>query len=232
MVTDVNNSIPFELTGLSNIPNILATLVIFFVGGVFAEKTTMWISNKRGGREAEYQLPNLILPVILAVIGSMVFGVADQYSLHYMVLLTGSFLMLLAPLLTGPVIQNFIMESYPQWAGYVDMGEEDWIIDTDNPFPDRCSPTYRRCGFLLASFSTRKPPLGSQCSVRIASRTDGQVYANFSGPVNFMGYVSLVLVIVAGTGIPLLFLYGKDLRRWTSGQVKKRPQQKWAGDEP
>lgn len=113
------SGIPFELTGLSNIPNIFATVIIFLVGGVGAEKVTQWISKKRGGREPEYQLPNLILPVILAVAGSMIFGVADQFSLHYMVLLTGTFLMLLAPLLSAPVIQTFIMESYPQWAGYI-----------------------------------------------------------------------------------------------------------------
>lgn len=109
--------VPFELTGLSNIPNIFATVIIFFVGGVGAEKVTQWISRKRGGREPEYQLPNLILPVILAVAGGMIFGVADQFSLHYMVLLTGTFLMLTAPLLSAPIIQTFIMESYPQWAG-------------------------------------------------------------------------------------------------------------------
>lgn len=111
--------IPFELTGLSNIPNILATVFIFLIGGVAAEKVTQWICAKRGGREPEYQLPNLILPVILAVAGAMIFGAADQFQLHYTILLTGSFLMLLAPLLTAPVIQTFVMESYPQWAGYV-----------------------------------------------------------------------------------------------------------------
>lgn len=52
------------------------------------------------------------------------------------------------------------------------------------------------------------------------------------GPINFMGYVSLALVIVSGIGIPILFFYGKDMRRWTSGKVAKQPRQKWAGDEP
>lgn len=111
--------VPFELTGLSQIPNIFATALIFLIGGVGAEKMTQCISRKRGGREPEYQLPNLILPVILGVAGAMIFAVADQMSLHYMVLLTGTFLMMTAPLLSAPVIQTFIMESYPQWAGYV-----------------------------------------------------------------------------------------------------------------
>lgn len=111
--------VPFELTGLSNLPNLLATVFIFLVGGVAAEKLTLWISKKKGSREPEYALPNLILPIIFAIAGAMIFGVADQFGLHYMVLLTGMFLLMTAPLMTAPIIQNFVMESYPQWAGYV-----------------------------------------------------------------------------------------------------------------
>lgn len=86
--------VPFELTGLSNLPNILATVLIFLIGGVGAEKVTQWISKKRGSREPEYQLPNLILPTILSVVGAMIFAVANQMGLHYMVsvFLTSEFL--------------------------------------------------------------------------------------------------------------------------------------------
>lgn len=41
-----------------------------------------------------------------------------------------------------------------------------------------------------------------------------------------MGYVSLSLVVVSA-GIPLLFKYGKPLRRWTSGKINKQRTQKW-----
>lgn len=60
------------------------------------------------------------------------------------------------------------------------------------------------------------------------------VLMGFLGPINFLGYVSLANVVVAGIGIPLFFFYGKTMRRWTSGKVKnnRAVQQKWAGDEP
>lgn len=93
--------------------------MIFLLGGVLSDKVILWVSKRRGGREPEYQLVNLIIPVILSIVGSMVFAYADQHMLHYTILLTGVFLMLTAPLLVSPIVQNFVMESYPQWAGYV-----------------------------------------------------------------------------------------------------------------
>lgn len=46
-----------------------------------------------------------------------------------------------------------------------------------------------------------------------------------------MGYVSMALVVVAG-GIPLLFKYGKPLRKWTSGKINKTRAQKWHESQP
>lgn len=78
----------------------------------------MWITKRRGGvREAEYLLPNLILPLVMAITGAMVFGVAQQFTLHVAILLTGNFLLGTAPLMMAPTIQNFVIESYPQHAG-------------------------------------------------------------------------------------------------------------------
>lgn len=77
----------------------------------------MMICKRRGRREPEYQLPNLIIPIIFGIAGSLVFGYADQFHLHYSVILLGNFLLTTAPLMAAPVIQSFVMESYPQWAG-------------------------------------------------------------------------------------------------------------------
>lgn len=110
-------SVPFELTGLSQLPQILSTLLIYFVGGAMSDKITMCIAKRRGSREPEFQLANLVMPIVLAIAGSLVFGYANQFSLHYSVLLFGMFLLSTAPLMAAPVIQNFVMESYPQWAG-------------------------------------------------------------------------------------------------------------------
>ncbi|KAH9906968.1 major facilitator superfamily transporter [Xylariomycetidae sp. FL2044] len=111
--------VPFELTGLSNIPQILGTVLIFFLGGPAADKLTLWISKRRGNREAEYNLPNLVLPIIFAITGVLVFGYANQFGLHYTILLLGTFFLMTAGLITHPIINNFVVESYPQWPGAV-----------------------------------------------------------------------------------------------------------------
>ncbi|KAI1342934.1 major facilitator superfamily transporter [Xylariaceae sp. FL0016] len=112
--------VPFELTGLSNIPQILSTIVVFFLGGPMADKVTLWISKRRGGgREPEYHLPNLIIPLIFAIAGVLIFGYADQLTLHYTILLTGTFFLMTASLTATPVINTYVIESYPQWAGPV-----------------------------------------------------------------------------------------------------------------
>lgn len=103
---------------MANLSQILSTGLIFLVGGPLADKVNNWITRRRGGiREPENQLPNLILPIVLIIIGAIIFGVADQYSLHYMVLLTGNFFLGSAPLMMAPIIQTFVIESYPQHAG-------------------------------------------------------------------------------------------------------------------
>ncbi|KAI7775820.1 hypothetical protein LA080_006234 [Diaporthe eres] len=111
--------IPFELTGLSNLTQIVSTIAVFVIGGALSDKVTMWISKRRGSREPEYQLINLITPIVFAIIGAIVFGYADQFHLHYMVLLLGQFFLMTSPLMAAPIINNYVIESYPQWAGAV-----------------------------------------------------------------------------------------------------------------
>jgi hypothetical protein len=98
---------------------------VFFLGGPVADKITMWISKRRGSREPEYQLANLVLPITLAIIGALLFGYANQNNLHFKILLTGSFLLMSATLISAPIINNFCIESYPQWAGCVLYSHQD-----------------------------------------------------------------------------------------------------------
>lgn len=100
----------------------MSTIAVFVIGGALSDKVTMWISKRRGSREPEYQLINLITPIAFAIIGAIVFGYADQFHLHYMVLLLGQFFLMTSPLMAAPIINNYVIESYPQWAGYVFLG--------------------------------------------------------------------------------------------------------------
>lgn len=97
----------------------MSTIAVFLIGGTLSDKVIMWISKRRGSREPEYQLINLIIPIVFAIIGAIVFGYADQFHLHYMVLLLGQFFLMTSPLMAAPIINNYVIESYPQWAGYV-----------------------------------------------------------------------------------------------------------------
>lgn len=106
---------------MSNLTTIITTVFIFVIGGTLSDKITMMICKRHGNREPEYQLPNLVLPIIFGIAGSLVFGYADQFRLHYSVVLLGNFLLTTAPLMAAPIIQSFVMESYPQWAGYVNL---------------------------------------------------------------------------------------------------------------
>lgn len=114
-------SIPFEWTGLAVIPSIFATVVVYFFGGPLADKTSMKLAQVlgKGKREPEYQLPNLILPFVLGITGCFVFGVAAQNNLHFAYLLLGSFLILAGALTSLTLVNTFVIESYPQWAGPV-----------------------------------------------------------------------------------------------------------------
>ncbi|KAH8891948.1 major facilitator superfamily transporter [Thozetella sp. PMI_491] len=111
--------VPFELTGLSNISQVISTVVIFFCGGPLADKVTLWISKRRGGREPEYQLLNLVMPIVITAVGMLIFGYANQFGLHYAFLLLGTFFLMTGTLTAAPIINTYVMESYPQWAGPV-----------------------------------------------------------------------------------------------------------------
>ncbi|KAJ4390954.1 hypothetical protein N0V93_004553 [Gnomoniopsis smithogilvyi] len=183
--------VPFELTGLSNLTSIVTTIFIFLIGGTLSDKVTMIICKRRGSREPEYQLPNLIIPIIFGIAGSLVFGYADQFHLHYSIILLGNFLLTTAPLMAAPVIQSFVMESYPQWAGPV-----------------------------LTNVSTLRVFTSFYFS------TQSTTWISQLGAFTFMGYISLAYAAVSA-GIPLLFIYGKPIRAWTSGRVNKKRAKKW-----
>ncbi|KAL1847510.1 hypothetical protein Daus18300_013932 [Diaporthe australafricana] len=112
-------TIPLLSNGFATYLLIVSTIAVFLIGGTLSDKVTLWISKRRGSREPEYQLINLIIPIVFAIVGAIVFGYADQFHLHYMVLLLGQFFLMTSPLMAAPIINNYVIESYPQWAGAV-----------------------------------------------------------------------------------------------------------------
>ncbi|KAK3935002.1 putative MFS-type transporter-like protein 9 [Diplogelasinospora grovesii] len=110
----------FEYTGLHIVPHIFANAGVYYVGGHLADRISNAISRRKGGsREPEYHLANLVLPFVIAIVGCFVFAWAGQHHAHWAILLTGSFLMIFASMTTMTVMNVFLVESYPSWAGPV-----------------------------------------------------------------------------------------------------------------
>jgi hypothetical protein len=68
-------------------------------------------------REAEYQLPNLIVPFVSGILGCFVFGYATQNNLHWGYILLGGFFLIFGFLTVLTVLNVYVVESYPMWAG-------------------------------------------------------------------------------------------------------------------
>ncbi|EFQ34331.1 major facilitator superfamily transporter [Colletotrichum graminicola] len=110
----------FQWTGLTVLPFFLASALVYVFGGPVADKISNAVTKWQGGsREPEHHLANLILPIVSGVAGCFVFGTAGEQNLHWGVLLFGSFLIVFAFLTLMTILNVFIVESYPQWAGPV-----------------------------------------------------------------------------------------------------------------
>ncbi|GKT65423.1 major facilitator superfamily transporter [Colletotrichum tofieldiae] len=110
----------FQWTGLTVLPFFAASALVYVFGGPVADKISNAVTRWQGGsREPEHHLANLILPFISGVAGCFLFGTAGEKNMHWAVLLVGSFLIVFAFLTTMTILNVFIVESYPQWAGPV-----------------------------------------------------------------------------------------------------------------
>lgn len=108
----------FQYTGLATITFLAAGVLAFVFGGPLADmlsnKVTRW---NGGGREPEHHLPNLVLPFLAGILGAFLFGWAAENNLHWAVLLGGVTLIVFASLTVLTILNVFIVESYPMWAG-------------------------------------------------------------------------------------------------------------------
>ncbi|OAA65699.1 major facilitator superfamily transporter [Niveomyces insectorum RCEF 264] len=113
--------VPYELSGLTILTSLVSSVIIYFFGGPFADKLTLKISRMRGttAREPEYQLPNLVVPLLSSMAGCAVYGCASKFHWHFAFLLVGSFFLMIGSLTATTILKTFSIESYPQWPGPV-----------------------------------------------------------------------------------------------------------------
>jgi len=88
--------------------------------GIFSDRLMQWVVKRHGGRrEAEWQLYNLIFPVIVAMIGAIVLGVGGQYlyQVHWMAIVMGMTLLAFGLGVVSIVSSVVTIEAYPKMAG-------------------------------------------------------------------------------------------------------------------
>lgn len=102
-------------------PTLIASLFVGGLTGTVADKIVNYMARKSGQRLPEYQLLNLILPTICALIGTVIFGIAgdNQDKYPWIMFMFGLGLMTFGFLGANTVGAVYVIECYPQLAGYV-----------------------------------------------------------------------------------------------------------------
>ncbi|SPO05542.1 uncharacterized protein DNG_08229 [Cephalotrichum gorgonifer] len=110
----------FQWTGLSTVPFAVAGLMVFVFGGLVADRVSNAVTRwNNGAREPEHHLVNLVFPLLSGVAGCFVFGHAGDSNQHWAILLLGATLIIFGFLTTMTILNVFIIECYPMWAGPV-----------------------------------------------------------------------------------------------------------------
>jgi hypothetical protein len=112
----------YGFTSSQNASFVFTQWVSFIVAEVYGyllnDRLALWMCKRRGGAwKPEYRLfPVLIPPMIALPVGLILFGVALQYHLHYMVLATGLFLATFADMAVVPIVNNYLAENFREYA--------------------------------------------------------------------------------------------------------------------
>lgn len=112
-------SIPFCTPSPTPSGNSSNTLLSVLSGPVADTVVTKIAKRRKGIREAEFGLANMVIPFICGIAGCFVFGYAGQSNVHWSVLLLGNFFVVFGFLCIMIAVNVYIVESYPQWAGPV-----------------------------------------------------------------------------------------------------------------
>lgn len=112
----------FDQLGFVVLPIVVATPFVWFFGGYLADKISNWHARRNGGqREPEAHLISLIFPLAAGIAGPLLFGYAgdhtDERPLFFV--LFGFFLIGFGGLTMNTLVSVYVVESYPNQAGYV-----------------------------------------------------------------------------------------------------------------
>jgi hypothetical protein len=143
--------IPYELSGLHVLTQVLSSALVYVFGGLVADKLTLKVSRMRGqtAREPEFALPNLLVPFLAAMIGCAVFGSAQHFHLHVAVLLTGTLFLSIGTMTSFTILKTYTIESYPHWPGAVLVNVTTWRTLISFAFSSNASTWVQQRGPLV-----------------------------------------------------------------------------------
>ncbi|TLD21497.1 hypothetical protein PspLS_09129 [Pyricularia sp. CBS 133598] len=110
---------PFERIGFSLTAVLIGAIVVAFVQGPLGDNLANFMAKRTGRRTPENQLINLVLPITLALIGSLLFGLAGQHPDRYgwPVFLASFAFIAYGFLGTSSTSSVYVLECYPHLAG-------------------------------------------------------------------------------------------------------------------
>lgn len=109
----------FYHLGFCLFPLIVAAGASFLISGWGADQVANWLARKHGRRNPEFQALNLVIPCVVGLVGSLLFGFAgdDPAKYHWMVFLLGLGMIGFAFLATNTIGIVYVLESYPHLTG-------------------------------------------------------------------------------------------------------------------
>jgi len=216
------------------IPSIIATVFVYFFGGVVADKVSLRMTKWNSGRrEPEHHLPNMAIPILSTVIGCFVFGYAAQNNLHYTILLFGSFLTLFGSLTMLTVSSVFVSNPRSSFWRYMLVSESNIVEDHRelSSMGRVRNPNHRQKHLLyspddeITNKMCYSPAIVNVSSLKIIisffAASNVTTWLQDLGPLKLYSIFG-VMLFVLGLGVPVLFVTGKRLRLWTAGKINSQ----------
>lgn len=112
----------FNQLGIVVLPIVVAAPFVWFFGGYLADRISNWHAKRNNGqREPEAHLISLAFPLLAGIVGPLLFGFAGENTqlrpIGY--LMGGFFLIGFGGLTMNTLVSVYLVESYPNYAGYV-----------------------------------------------------------------------------------------------------------------
>jgi MFS family permease len=110
---------PFLHLGFLLFSVLIAAIAVFVISGYAADLFANWWAKKNGGRNLEIQVLNLIPPVLVSLIGSILFGIAGDNPSKYgwPTFLVGLGFIAYGFLATNSIGIVYVLECYPHMTG-------------------------------------------------------------------------------------------------------------------